>query len=274
MRLRGKALLGLTAAAAVGGVVVASAGHGPAAQAAASTTMPVGTVSSNGTTWKPVVSQDFTKTAGIGQFASVYGAAWNGYSSFSDTSGKGLYAPSRVLSAKNGSLDFSLHSQSGRPMVAAPMPNGYKPQTYGRYAIRFRTDAVAGYKMAFLLWPTSDDWNDGEIDWPDGNLAGNAYAASAVKGSYKNGKMTFDGPPHSASPVVGTGWHTAVTEWTPGKVRWYWDGRMIGQTSNAAGVPTKPMRWTLQAETNTDGKTVSTTAKGHIQVDWVVQYSR
>lgn len=243
-----------------------------AAEAASIATFPTGNVTSNGRVWKPVVSQNFNTVAATGSFASKYGAAWAGYSGFADTSGKGLYDPKNVLSVHGGTLDYNLRTINGKPRVAAAMPNGYKPQTYGRYAIRFRTDAVAGYKMAFLLWPTSDNWNDGEIDWPDGNLAGKAYPASAIRGSMKNWAMSFDKPSTSVAPTVGTGWHTAVTEWTSGHVRWYWDGKLIGQTTKTAGVPNKPMRWTLQAETNTDGRSVSSSAKGHILVDWVVQY--
>jgi hypothetical protein len=38
-------------------------------------------------------------------------------------------------------------------------------------------DGVAGYKTAFELWPASDVWNDGEIDFLESDLNGspNAY---------------------------------------------------------------------------------------------------
>lgn len=236
--------------------------------------MPKGDVSSNGVTWKPVVSQDFGKSAARGAFSKVYGSKWAGYSGFADTSNKGVYNPDNVLSVSGGNLNYFLHTSGGRPQVAAPMPNGYTGQTYGRYAIRVRTDAVAGYKLAFLLWPTSNQWNDGEIDWPDGNSAGKVYPASAIVGSYSNGGMKFDAPSTQVAPTMGTGWHDAVIEWTRGHVRWYWDGKLIGQTANAAGVPSKPMRWTLQAETNTDGRAVPSSAQGKVQVAWVVQYKQ
>lgn len=246
----------------------------PAGSASASSsTMPKGNVVSNGKTWTPVVSQDFSTPAARGTFAAKYSSSVAGYSGFKDTSGVGVYKPSAVLSVANGNLDWYLHSENGVPQVATVLPTGYTGQTYGRYAIKFRTDAVAGYKMAFMLWPTSDDWNDGEIDWPDGNLGGNAYPASAVAGSYSASKgMTFDGPDHSTAFTMGTGWHTAVTEWTKGKVRWYWDGKLAGQTTKASGVPTTPMRWTLQVETNTNQQKVAASAAGHVQVAWYVQY--
>ena len=234
--------------------------------------MPTGNVTSNGHVWKPVISQNFNKAAPIGTFVKNYGMSWAGYSGFGDTSDKGLYDPNVVLSAGSGKLDWWLRTRNGRPVVAAPMPNGYKAQTYGRYAVRFREDAVAGCKMAFLLWPTSNNWNDGEIDWPDGVLGGKTYAASALKGTLTKNGPTFEGPSHAVAPTMGTGWHTAVIEWSPGHVRWYMDGKFIGQTTKTSGVPNKPMRWTLQVETTNDSTPVPAKSSGHVQVDWVVQY--
>jgi beta-glucanase (GH16 family) len=153
------------------------------------------------------------------------------------------------------------------------MPDGYNGTTYGRYSIRFKTDVIEGYKIAFLLWPTSDDWNDGEIDFPEGNLDGNAfYGASAIKGSYNNGSMTFDPPQKVSTATNGDEWHTATTEWTPGSVKWYWDGELVNQTENPDGVPDTPMRWTLQAETNLEGQGVPESSAGHILVDSVTAW--
>ena len=272
----------VSALALVGITATVSSAHAPAATAATtkaaitnSVGIPKGDIASNGRTWKPVVSQDFTTNAARGQFSKVYGSAWAGYSGFGDTTNKGLYAPDNVLSVSNGNLNYFLHTSKGRPQVAAPMPDGYKPQTYGRYAIRFRSDAIAGYKLAFLLWPTSNNWNDGEIDWPDGDIGSKVYPASAIIGTFANSKTgspTFEKPAHLSAPTMGTGWHDAVIEWTKGHVRWYWDGKFVGQTTDSAGVPTKPMRWTLQAETDTDGTPVPASSQGNVQVAWAVQY--
>ncbi|MCI4656658.1 glycoside hydrolase family 16 protein [Cryobacterium zhongshanensis] len=223
--------------------------------------------------WTPLYTQDFTTPAALGQFGRIYGAAWNGYAGLRDTSGQGTYAPDKVLSVHDSALDIYLHTENGVHLVAAPLPNGYSGTSYGRYSVRFRTDVIPGYKIAFLMWPTSDVWNDGEIDFPEGNLGGTTfYGASAIAGSYGSGRMSWD-PAKPYTPTNAASWHTATTEWTPGSVAYYWDGALIGRTAIPSGVPTKPMRWTLQAETNLDGVAVPAGSAGHILVDQVRAWS-
>jgi putative cell wall-binding protein len=238
---------------------------------APSTAMPVGNLPG----WKQVGAQDFTTSAAIGQIGQVYGTAVRGYSGLLDTSKNGTYNPDSVLSVSNGVLDYYLHTAGGRPQVAAVIPFGYSGQTYGRYSVRFRSDNLPGYKIAFLLWPTSDNWNDGEIDWPEGDLNGKMSPASAMKGTYSPSTgMAFDAvSPRSWSATDSSDWHIATTEWTPGSVKWYWDGVLVSQTSNSAGVPNTNFRWTLQAETQIDAPAPAPSVAGHLQVDWAVQYA-
>ncbi|HEY9357575.1 MAG TPA: glycoside hydrolase family 16 protein [Arthrobacter sp.] len=207
--------------------------------------------------------------------ADVYGAEMRGYAGFADSSGMGTYAPDEVLSAKDGNLDYFLHAAAGSPRVASVIPFGYAGQKYGRYSIRFRYDSMPGYKIAFLLWPVSDNWNEGEIDWPEGGLDGPLYGGSLIKGSLADGAARFD-PSERVFSTSGPGdWHVATTEWTPGKVKWFFDGRLVDQTTVPSGVPDTPMRWTLQAETSdrANGTFPAATTSGHLQVDWAVQYA-
>jgi beta-glucanase (GH16 family) len=265
-------LIGSLAAGAVLTVLLVTPLSAQAATSVASgVAMPTGTQTIGGQTFTPTMSEDFTKNAALGSFTSVYGKAWGGYNGVKDTSGHGLYSPDQVLSVQDSTLDWYLHSSNGQPLVAAPQPTGYTGQTYGAYSVRYRTDAVKGYKTAFLLWPTSNQWADGEIDWPDGNLGGAINPASKLVGSLSN---AFDKPAGNHPPVEGTGWHTATFTWTPGLVQFYLDGVFVGQTSNTGGVPTKAMRWVLQVETSLDGSTPAASASGHVQVDWVVQYKQ
>jgi beta-glucanase (GH16 family) len=134
---------------------------------------------------------------------------------------------------------------------------------------------MPGYKIAFMLWPVSDKWKEGEIDWPEGGLDGQLYGGSAMKGSFGKGATKFDPAERTFSPAGPGDWHVATTEWTPGKVRWFFDGELTDQTTIPRGVPNTPMRWTLQAETSdwaTSTYPDAATA-GHLEIDWAVQYA-
>lgn len=235
------------------------------------THMPVGDLPG----WQQTGAQDFTAPARLGHVGEVYGSDMRGYHDLQDTSGRGIYTPDSVLSVKNGRLDYFLHMEDGTPRVASIVPFGYEGQTYGRYSIRFRSDHLPGYKIAFMLWPSSDEWIEGEIDWPEGELNGKMYGVSAIKDSTLKGPARFDPSTKYYAPTDATDWHVATTEWTPGKVKWFWDGALVGETTMPEGVPTTNMRLTLQAETKdgADWSTPKPETSGHLEVDWVVQYA-
>ncbi|HEX8226352.1 MAG TPA: discoidin domain-containing protein [Candidatus Saccharimonadales bacterium] len=227
--------------------------------------MPVGDL--NG--WRQVYTEDFLTSVPIGQFpGTAYRGKIGAYpDGWKDTSKNGTYSPTKVNSVSGGILDWHIRTENGVRLVSAPTPEvPLSAHTYGRYAVRFRSDPIPGYKTAWLLWPDSDVWNDGEIDFPEGNL-----------------DKTIGGYSHCAGPNPSqnclavesnktyTTWHTAVIEWIPGKVTFILDGVTLGSTTNQ--VPTKPMHWVLQTETNLDGYIPSSTAAGHVQVDWIAAWS-
>jgi len=209
------------------------------------------------------------RDAALGKVASHY-RGMGLYDGFADTSGQGRYTPSKVLSVKDGALDFWLRSDRGQPLAAAVMPDGYRPHKTGRVSIRYKTTKTPGYKFVVLLWPSSDDWNEGEIDWPEAALGNRPRPASAVPGSWNaRTGMRFQPERETFAATDTTAYHVATTEWDKGIVRFYWDGKLVASTTKA--VPTKPMRVTLQAETDI-GVRVPTTASGHVSVDWVTVY--
>jgi beta-glucanase (GH16 family) len=255
-------------AAAATASVAAMTSSGLSEKAMKATDIPKGNLPG----WTQRYAEDFDRPAAAGSVGDVYGPALRGYSGFTDTSGNGTYTPDSVLSVSGGVLDYYLHTD-GVPRVAAPVMDHYRSHTYGRYSVRFRSDPLAGFKIAFLLWPESDSWHEGEIDWPEGNLTGRMSPASAITGSYSRGAMRFDPPVTTYSPTDATGWHVATTEWTPGSVKWFWDGALVGSTTFPSGVPTTGMRWVLQAETALDGTRPIGSTAGHLQVDWAVSYA-
>lgn len=225
--------------------------------AAGSAAAPVGDLPG----WRQVFLEDFTTDAPLGSFADVYGARWSGYEGGSDTSRAGRYSEARTVSVAGGVLDVHLRTEGGTPLVAAPVPlvgGRWGGQLHGRYSVRFRSDPVPGYKTAWLLWPDSDAWADGEIDFPEGALDGTMAGFVHCPGDPSKNCLSVD------TGATYAAWHTATVEWTASGVVFLLDGREVGRTRTS---PTVPMHWVLQTET--DGGTPPASAAGHVQVDWV-----
>jgi beta-glucanase (GH16 family) len=169
-------------------------------------------------------------------------------------------------------LNMFIHSEGGKRLVSAPIPKvtgaGSFGQLYGRYAVRFRADALPRYKTAWLLWPDSGRWpGDGEIDFPEGDLD------DTIKG-YVHRQGGSSGSDQVRFPTTARypDWHTAIIEWTPGKVVFILDGQVIGQTTSR--VPSTAMHWVLQTETALKGGAPSPSTQGNVQVDWVAVWAR
>lgn len=216
-------------------------------------------------TWCTAVFEDFNRAAQLGAFEQTYGADWAGYpDGRSDTSGHGQYWSSKVLSAHDGVLDWWVHSEGGQPMTAAPLPQGYAGQRWGRWTVRFRADRISGFKLAFLLWPVSDRWAEGELDFPEGELGQHIYGfAHNVQGNPGRNQVKVD-----AAVSMGQ-WHTATIEWLPDHLTYTLDGQVIKRSTDAKAIPQVPMRSVLQVETDLEGAAPAASAQGHVQVDWV-----
>jgi len=220
--------------------------------------------------WKLAFSDDFLVDAALGSFpGTAYSTGWKAYpQGWHDTSGNGEYSPEKTLSVKAGVLVIDVHTEAGTHYVSAPEPMLGQGQTYGRYAVRFRaTQTTSDYKTAWLLWPDSEKWpDDGEIDFPEGNLDA-TISAFAHHANPAGGQDAF-----TKSGVTYEGWHTAVTEWSAGNVTFILDGKTLGTSTTM--VPSKPMHYVMQTETNLDGVAPSDTSVGRIEVDWVVIWSK
>jgi hypothetical protein len=253
----------------------------PATNSPSGEAMPVGDI----TGWKQVFTEEFTTDAPLGSWAipdyhksvnaSAYASKWTGYpNTWHDTSGNGIYDQGKTISVSGGVLNMNIHTENGVHEVAAPVPfipgaDANNAMTSGRYVVRFRSDAIPGYKTAWLLWPSSDTWpRDGEIDFPEGNLD------STISGFMHrmNGTSGGDQDFVSSNGVSYTGWHTAVTEWRGGQsLSFILDGKNLGTLTSR--VPSTPMQWILQTETNLDGYAPNNSAAGNLQIDWVTVYA-
>ncbi len=214
--------------------------------------------------WKQAFADDFTTNAAAGTFGNVYKSKFATYHGFADSYNGGTYNRN-ILSVDNGVLDMFLHKQGGRPQVAAPAPIVTSPwagQTYGKFTVRFKSEALSGYKTAWLLWPDSNKWAEGEIDFPEGNLNGTMWAFNHCVGNPSKNCSWVD------TQVRYTSWHTVSVEWTPTRVTYLLDGQVVG--NDTTNIPSTPMHWVLQTETT--GPTAAT-QDGHLQIDWVTVYT-
>jgi beta-glucanase (GH16 family) len=243
--------------------------------------MPVGDLPG----WRQVFAEDFTEgDVPLGGFPGpIYGTRWseNYVDGTPDTAAQNHpkgertsgYYPSKVLSVHDGILDMYLHSENGISMGAAPSPKlggatqrPYNSQLYGRYSVRFKADALAGYKLAWLLWPDSKQWpEDGEIDFPEGDLAKVIYAAFHYVGPDGHHFDVF------RPNATYTSWHTATTEWSPGRIEFFLDGKSIGVSTQFT--PAKPMHYILQTESCSPACPLPETS-GHVSVDWVAMWAK
>lgn len=221
--------------------------------------------------WEQVFADDFRQDVPTGQFPAAVADKWRAYDDgWQDTSRNGTYSPAKVVSIHDGVMDLHLRTEDNKHLVAAPVPRTGGPgpdggYVYGRYEVRFRSDRIPGYKVAWLLWPDSDDWSEGEINFPEGNLDSSMAAFMHHRSNPRQQDVYCPGASFAD-------WHTATIEWSPKSVRFILDGTVIGESRDRSKIPAEPMHWVLQTETNLDGHRPKTLTSGHVLIDWVVAY--
>jgi len=224
--------------------------------------------------WRQIFRDDFTTSVPLGSFPGAVSSKWGAYPApWKDTTGFGMYDPGRTVSIGSGVLNEYIHTDNGQPLVTALLPkvpgtsdNG---QLYGRYAVRFRGDELAGYKMAWMLWPdVGSNKQFGEIDFPERNLdSPNVFGFMHHTNSTGAGDQDY-----AKVPIDFTQWHTTVIEWSPNLVRFILDGVEVGRSTTR--VPTTAMHWVLQTETSiTSGVKPSASVAGNVQIDWVAAWA-
>jgi beta-glucanase (GH16 family) len=241
--------------------------------------------------WQQVFYDNFeNENVSVGQFSNcststflcsglptnVQSKWWDYPDTWPDTSGNCEYYPSQTLSIASNVMNMYIHTASnGTCMTAVPeakLPNstdGSNGQLYGMYSVRMKSDPVAGYKTAFLLWPDSENWpQDGEIDFPEGDLDSTVGAHMHYQGATSGGDQD-----NYSTNTTYTDWHTYTTEWTPTSVEFLIDGQVIGDSTNAANIPDTPMHWVLQTESEIGAAKPASSASGNLQISWVSVWS-
>jgi Glycosyl hydrolases family 16 len=224
--------------------------------------------------FKHLAGQDFDEDAPVGKVASRKSAAnrpdqdWIlPYANWSGHRG-GQYRFQENVSVHDGMLDVHVRSIDGRNTGAAwiwlhpdPVFKNYG-FTYGAVEQRVKVVGnIPGYGVANLLWPDSEDWGDGEIDFPEAGFdeEPKAYHHCLAPRPADNCSI-FD------TGVSWSQWHVYRIEWLPTGTSYYIDGRLIG--TNTDSTPHTSHHWVTQIARDTAGHK-DPALEGHYLVDWV-----
>ena len=147
---------------------------------------------------------------------------------------------------------------------------------YGRWEVRFRVQAGAGYAPDVLLWPKENsDWpTAGEIDLAEMNDPARAGFGSFLHHGKDNNIVGHQ------TKADFTRFHTIAVDWLPTRVTYYLDGKKIFNVTPGdikTGLPTESvMHLALQLDQGCSDfipcRNAKTPAKVVMDVDWVKVY--
>lgn len=193
--------------------------------------------------------EDFDASAALGQVASLYQQAWQPYPDGTS----GIYDPSKTVTVHDGVMDVALGGAGTAGTFGTK--DGAWGHVGGSFSVRAKATGGDGNGAAFMLWPTSDKWSDGEIDFPEGNFESEpmAFHHSMTPGQEAERVQVPTG-------VSWRDWHTYTVDWDPGKsVTYSVDGKVLATITH--DVPTTPHRFMFQ--------TGNWGADGNLLIDWV-----
>jgi hypothetical protein len=137
--------------------------------------------------------------------------------------------------------------------VAALVPKKCMDQQYGKYSERFRvTRDDGGFKSAHLFYQGGQ-----EIDFPENDYSGEISAYTHPQG----GNWSTNEPWFNKT-------HTASVEWTPNKVKFFLDGKKIGEGATAMPAAS----WILQNESSIEGPYAARGNHSILETSWVTCY--
>ncbi len=184
--------------------------------------------------WTRRIASSFDEVTALGSWPGPIAAkSWKNRQRGPDSSGRGTYDSSKTVSEHDGLLDVWVHSEGDRRYVAAPVSN-IGATVGARISICMRADAIPGYKIAFLLWPTEGSGNSmGEIDFPEAQLKPSATAHAFMHYAPEPPSDPKQDPYDSGASLQE--WHSYTIEWNPRAsqpyVKFFADGRLIGHST-------------------------------------------
>ncbi len=192
----------------------------------------------------------FNNTYKPGKLAAGYKNYWQPYPN--GMSGK--YYSNDIVSTHDGYMDVAFTKGKGAAGTFGSPSKAYS-HIGGTFSIRLKATGGATNGIAVMLWPSSDDWGDGEIDYPEGGLNSETHIFHHWMAPKDSSKAY-----HKGLGNKWGSWHTYTVKWDPGKsVKYYLDGKLVWTVTE--DVPTSEHRFMFQTSNNG--------SKGHLLIDWV-----
>lgn len=238
------------------------------------TSAPSGNVPGYTQLWK----EDFTQDSPAGSVGTDYAdRLWLTADEQPGTEGVGVYENSRNLSVHDGVMDMTERltadgtNTSGAQVRFLNDVNGAWAYSGGRFEIRmkaaFNEDNL--YGVCNLLWPASEVWNEGEVDFPEGSLGGSADLNQHMLAPNDPSQVSL----HGSVADGFQSWHVWTIDWQPGQfIKYYFDGVLFATETNPANIPTTEHSWILQALNVADADIPASTV-AHVYVDYATAYA-
>ncbi|WP_082965609.1 glycoside hydrolase family 16 protein [Gordonia sp. 852002-51296_SCH5728562-b] len=183
--------------------------------------------------WKPVLTDNFDRC--------VLGPDWSAYAGKPGGNPSSQWSTSMVT-VSNGMLHLGARQENGHWLTGG-VANVTRPQTYGRWAVRFRIPASDEISFHLLLWPQDNSWPP-EIDVLESTDGTRRTSSAALH--YRNRDGTQGRIMHDVTGDF-TQWNVAAVEWGPGAIRLSLNGKPW-QMIRDARVPAVPMWLAMQIE--------------------------
>lgn len=172
----------------------------------------------------------------------------------------------RASTVSNGVLRLKGGRYGGRDLSGGIA--GKLAQEYGRWEVRFRSEAGAGYTPVALLWPTaqSEGSDYAEIDFAEivdpRRQGGGIFVHSGRSRSQHQLRTDF------------TRWHTVAVDWLPGRLTFWLDGAKVWDYRGPNVPQGRRMGLALQNDVVCEPRCrdASTPATVSMYVDWVKIY--
>jgi hypothetical protein len=208
--------------------------------------------------WKLVLNSTFSGAMNT----DIWSTGWfgAGITGPADSFESTCYSPANVAFPDNGTMSLSLSLQpstckfdgipvtepdTGAAVTTDPndgRASGGFEYTYGVLEARLYLPGQHGLIVNWPgVWTTSQTWPvGGEDDIVEG-LGGHACY------HFHNALPSTGGGPGGCDMVLKPGWHTFASDWQPGSVSYYYDGKLIGRLTK--GITDSPQYIVIQNTT-------------------------